>query len=701
MRYRTLPEVAAKYALGLGLSEQTPLADWENGLKTMLEAKKRGLQTVKNPSLAHKAERECAEIEDAVRLVAQLNLFGKLRRCIQDDKQETFEWELKKPEGLAALPNEQDPLYGDYLDIKGAAKKKWPGVAFAAPKAAAAASVPPAAPGSPVVPAPAPAAPVPPVAAPPSQAPVSPEVKPAQPAGAGLAAPPPAPPEPEPQAPAAEIKAPEPSAPPKDATIPAVQAAVLPTPPQIRREPAAAAPPSAAPATKPLSPQPNAQVSSPPAPAQPASADQAFQPSLNRAGLLNLFASSTAKKVLVGALAGLLVVAAGALISRYRQNHQKQLASLSSETPGNVAPQPTSHSPEPEPARTAPALANPTPVESAPAKPAPAPETKPTPPPPAPSTVTPVQPIPPVEQKPVFIPPKPAHLVVDSFPHGATISLDGQRQPTHTPAEFTLSPGTYNVGVVVEGYFATNATVSLSPDQQITLTFLDPSKRDAGSASPAATTVGLIQHPPKEVNSPAPPPARESPAVAVTPPPTVVPSAPKLDPAQATALAVIKIGNQHVRDQAKDRVIEIRSRKERGNIPPAEWDILYDDRKEFGLTRFAADVHIRNGQYEGTGQQGISGPAGIGVRKPMPLERVKIDSDRALEITRTSLGSDVPLIMGDFCLHAGQGDLPTWTIKLWASKPRDPRALVDLGSIEISAEDGSILKNALRSNRVR
>jgi hypothetical protein len=173
------------------------------------------------------------------------------------------------------------------------------------------------------------------------------------------------------------------------------------------------------------------------------------------------------------------------------------------------------------------------------------------------------------------------------------------------------------------------------------------------------------------------------------------------EPAKATALAMIKVGNQHVHDQAKDKVIEIRAKKERGNIPPAEWDILYDDQKEFGVARTGAEVRIRNGQYEGTGQQGISGPAGIGVRKPIPVERLKIDSDRALEIIRTSLGADVPLTMGDFSLHSGPGDVPIWTIKLWTSKTRDSRALVDLGMIEISAEDGSIIKNALRPERHR
>jgi hypothetical protein len=265
---------------------------------------------------------------------------------------------------------------------------------------------------------------------------------------------------------------------------------------------------------------------------------------------------------------------------------------------------------------------------------------------------------------------------------------------------------------VVEGYFATNTTVTLSPDQQITLTFLDPAKRTAGSVAPAASTVALIPHPPKEVKPPAPsptpppvavtpPPAREPPTIVVTPPPALAPETTRSDPAKATALAMVKVGNQYVHDQAKDKVIEIRARKERGNIPPPEWDILYDDQKEFGLTRTATEVHIRNGQYEGAGQQGISGPAGIGVRKPMPLERLKIDSDRALQIARTSLGSDVPLIQGDFSLHSGPADLPVWTIKLWTSKSRDPRALVDLGFIEISAEDGSILKNALRPDRRR
>ena len=175
MRYKSFQEVIARYALSLGLDEQAPPADWEAGLKAALGARKKDLSAIKNPSLKHKTERECADLEEAIRLASQQNLFRRLRRCIQEDKQETFEWELRKPESQAALPREEESFYGDYLDLKGEARKKWPSLSFPVPKpvvVAAPATPAPAAPPAPIA-TPAPPPTVAP-AVPPTPAPVPP-----------------------------------------------------------------------------------------------------------------------------------------------------------------------------------------------------------------------------------------------------------------------------------------------------------------------------------------------------------------------------------------------------------------------------------------------------------------------------------------------------------------------------------------------
>jgi hypothetical protein len=127
MRYKTLEEVAGKYGLTVDLDEKAQLTEWESRLKKLLETKQKELPNAKNPSLRHKLERECAEVQDAFKFVSQQNVFTRLRRCVDDDKQEIFEHELKKPECQSILPSENDPEYEQFLELKVAARKKWSG----------------------------------------------------------------------------------------------------------------------------------------------------------------------------------------------------------------------------------------------------------------------------------------------------------------------------------------------------------------------------------------------------------------------------------------------------------------------------------------------------------------------------------------------------------------------------------------------
>lgn len=125
MRYKTLEEVAGKYGLTVDLDEKAQFAEWESRLKRLLEAKQKELPNARNPSLRHKVERECAEVQEACKFVSQQNFFTKLRRCVDEDKQEIFEHELRKPESRAILPAEDDAQYEQFLELKVAARKKW------------------------------------------------------------------------------------------------------------------------------------------------------------------------------------------------------------------------------------------------------------------------------------------------------------------------------------------------------------------------------------------------------------------------------------------------------------------------------------------------------------------------------------------------------------------------------------------------
>src|SRR5689334_11900449 len=98
MRYKTLEEVTGMYGLTVDLDEKAQLAEWESRLKNLLETKQKELPNARNPSLRRKRGGEGAEVKEAFKFVSQQNFLPKLRGCVDEDKQEIFEHELRKPQ---------------------------------------------------------------------------------------------------------------------------------------------------------------------------------------------------------------------------------------------------------------------------------------------------------------------------------------------------------------------------------------------------------------------------------------------------------------------------------------------------------------------------------------------------------------------------------------------------------------------------
>ena len=144
MRFSSFQQVVEKYHLSIGLEEGAHLEAWENALRGALAAGKGRLGTAQTPSFKRKAERDCAELEAALRVVSQSSLLAKLRPCLQDDNRETFEWVLRNAEKEGTLPKEEDPTYSEYLNLRCTARKQWPGVSFPGATSAGAAAPDPA-----------------------------------------------------------------------------------------------------------------------------------------------------------------------------------------------------------------------------------------------------------------------------------------------------------------------------------------------------------------------------------------------------------------------------------------------------------------------------------------------------------------------------------------------------------------------------
>lgn len=168
----------------------------------------------------------------------------------------------------------------------------------------------------------------------------------------------------------------------------------------------------------------------------------------------------------------------------------------------------------------------------------------------------------------------------------------------------------------------------------------------------------------------------------------------------SAAFALVKEGNRHVGDEAKDRVVQIRSEKSIGTLVPNIWFIVYYDPD---ATAKASEVKFMAGQ-----KVSVKRPTRLlepitGGHKELPKAKLNIDSDKALDIAKSEpLLKDLSLKASQMKLErrSGTDETPVWKVELWAAKLNNPNKSVSIGEVVISAEDGKIVKNDLKINRV-
>ena len=167
---------------------------------------------------------------------------------------------------------------------------------------------------------------------------------------------------------------------------------------------------------------------------------------------------------------------------------------------------------------------------------------------------------------------------------------------------------------------------------------------------------------------------------------------------ELTAFELIKEGNRYVGEHVRDKVVQVRSEKSVGGLTPTIWYVVYHDTT---ASLKAMEVKFGAGKM-------------LDVKRPMrvleqthggdiPLDRakLKINSDAAiatalkepllekLTITATSLKCD----------RLRDGTI-AWRVRLWAAKLRNPNKDVDIGDVQINAEDGKVLRTDIHINRV-
>ncbi len=168
--------------------------------------------------------------------------------------------------------------------------------------------------------------------------------------------------------------------------------------------------------------------------------------------------------------------------------------------------------------------------------------------------------------------------------------------------------------------------------------------------------------------------------------------------AEPTAYDLVKEGNRHLGEDAKGRVVQIRSEKSVGGLTPNIWFVVYYDPD---ATAKATEIKFAAGT-----KVSVKRPARVlepitGAHHELAKEKLKIDSDKAIEIAKNEpLIKNLTLTNTQLTLERGEGDQPVWKVRLWAAKIRKPSDTVNIGELHLSAEDGKVVKNDLKPGRV-
>jgi hypothetical protein len=176
--------------------------------------------------------------------------------------------------------------------------------------------------------------------------------------------------------------------------------------------------------------------------------------------------------------------------------------------------------------------------------------------------------------------------------------------------------------------------------------------------------------------------------------------------AEATAFDLIKEGNRYVGEDAKDKIVQIRSEKSISSLTPNTWYIVYYDPN---ATLKSVEVKFAAGK-----KVDVKRPLRLlepvtGGDAPLDRDKLKVDSDAAIKaalkepllqnikVTSTLLKLER---VGEGVLGISGAGQAVWKVKLWAAKLHDPSRDAEIGEVWISALDGKVLKSDLHINKV-
>ena len=165
---------------------------------------------------------------------------------------------------------------------------------------------------------------------------------------------------------------------------------------------------------------------------------------------------------------------------------------------------------------------------------------------------------------------------------------------------------------------------------------------------------------------------------------------------EPTALELIKEGNKHVGEDAKDRIVQIWSDRSVGTLTPNIWHVVYYD-PDASLK--ATEVTFAAGKKVSVKRPSRLLEPITGAHKQLSREKLKLDSDKAIDIAiKDPLLKNLKLTSTQLWLERGD-DAPKWKVRIWSEKLRNPTRTAELGQIYISADDGKVIERDLHINR--
>jgi hypothetical protein len=168
--------------------------------------------------------------------------------------------------------------------------------------------------------------------------------------------------------------------------------------------------------------------------------------------------------------------------------------------------------------------------------------------------------------------------------------------------------------------------------------------------------------------------------------------------AEPSAFELVKEGNRYIGEQAKDKVVQIRSEKSINSLTPNIWYVVYHD---FTASLKAVEVKFAAGKMVDVKRPSRLLEPISGSHKPLDRDKLKTDSDRAIDIAlKEPLLKNLTVKATRLKLERwSDEELPAWRVRLWVARIRKPNDMADIGEVIVSAADGKVLRADLKPNR--